>query len=54
MSADTTLAAIRERAEADYVTDPNTVTSDLAKDLMQARIDRQALLDLIDRPEEVP
>lgn len=43
------LDAIRERAEADWVTDPESCASGLAQDLMQARLDRQALLAELDR-----
>lgn len=42
------LAAIRERTEADFVTDPGSVSGDLAKELMQARLDRRALLTNFD------
>lgn len=49
MTADSTLAAIRDRDETDFVTDVESCASDLAKDLMQARLDRRALLDYIDR-----
>lgn len=42
------LAEIRERAETDWVTDPENVAPDMGKDLMQARLDRQHLLQEID------
>lgn len=38
------LAAIRERVDRDFVTDPGSVSGELAAELMQARIDRRALL----------
>lgn len=53
MSADTTtpaeLAAIRERDETDWVTDVENIVPGLAQDLMQARLDRRALLTELDR-----
>jgi len=52
VSADSDLAAIRGRDETDFVTDVESCASDLAQDLMQARLDRRALLDYIDRMEE--
>jgi hypothetical protein len=51
MSTDTTLAAIRDRDETDFVTAVESCASGLAKDLMQARLDRRALLDYIDQLE---
>lgn len=45
----TDLAAIRERIEADWVTDPESCASGLAQDLMQARLDRKFLLAELDR-----
>jgi hypothetical protein len=38
------LAAIRDRVDRDFVTDPASVSGELAAELMQARIDRRALL----------
>jgi hypothetical protein len=46
---DQELDQIHERAESDFVTDPGSVSGDLAKELMQARLDRRALLDHIDQ-----
>ena len=42
------LAAIRERTASDFVTDPGSVCGDLAKELMQARLDRRSLLTNFD------
>lgn len=42
------LAAIRERTASDFVTDPGSVCGDLAKELMQARLDRRTLLTNFD------
>jgi hypothetical protein len=38
------LASIRERTEADFVTDPASVCGELAAELIQARLDRRVLL----------
>ena len=45
----TDINAIRERTETDWVTDPESCASGLARDLMQARLDRQVLLAKLDR-----
>lgn len=42
------LAAIRERTASDFVTDPASVCGELAAELMQARLDRRALLSALD------
>jgi hypothetical protein len=42
------LAAIRSRDAADYVTGPGKVAGPRAKELMQARLDRRALLAALD------
>jgi hypothetical protein len=48
------LAAIRERVERDFVTDPGSVSGELAAELMQARLDRRALLSNFDAEHAKP
>ena len=46
------LRAIRERAESDFIIDPESIVPGLAQDLMRARIDRKELLRAIDIADE--